>query len=126
MAVLEALAKAKESGYEAYKVGDYTSFGYVITPRGNVLGVSEATFNRGGVTFSFEYKPSRINGRGCSCMETTDEQDLGISPQKLNADTLKQFEDNGLTFARELRAQLYKNVDEWKADSYWKSKLERM
>lgn len=117
--VMKTLVTAKEAGMTAYKVDGHDTFGYIITPKGNVLGVNKATWSWGdriGVTVTLKYKPNRKCGSGCSCMER-DDYDFGV--RNVTADDLLDYEKVGLDFANKLKASMYKSVEEWKADCYW-------
>lgn len=119
MTVLEALKAAKKSGCKAYKVKNYETFGYIITPNGNVLSVNKSEWGA-GVTFSLAYIPSQKNGSGCACMEGND-HDFGIN--EINADIIAHYENKGLEFARRLKATLYSSPAAWIAKLYWKNDL---
>jgi hypothetical protein len=107
---------ATYDGYKAYAVNGYDTFGYVITPRDNVLVVNSGDF--GGVHFTFAYIPCCKNGSGCSC---NDDSYYGI-----NREELEKLEKDGLNFAKSLKAKLYENSREWYESSYWKNQLVRL
>lgn len=114
--VREMLLKAIEIGCKAYMVEGHNSFGYIVTPNGNVLGVNKATWGT-GVNFCLEYNPDQKTGRGCSCHASTEEWDFGI--RNLDAKTLNKLEKEGLKYAHQLKAKLYKNPEEWMESTYW-------
>ena len=117
--MLETIAKME--GYKVYTVKGHESFGFVITPLDNVLVVNKANFGN-GVTFTLEYKPSQKCGSGCSCME--DDYDFGVTD--ITETELKGYENDGMVFARKLKAPLYKNSTEWMTTTYWKKDLEEV
>lgn len=111
----KVLEVGKANGYKAYTV-DGHDFGYLVTPNGNVLSVCNAQWGT-GVIFSLEYKPSQKCGSGCSCHTDTDEHDFGV--RNVTERDLAYYEVEGLKFARQLKAPLYKNVDEWLDNCLW-------
>ena len=110
--VKQVLLLAKENGYKAYEVEGYDTFGYIITPSDNVLTVNRDYF--GGVTFTFNYVPSRENGMGCMCFEDA-LYEVGI-------DDLVRAEKEGRAFAFKLGAKKYSSSKEWMQKNYWNSK----
>ena len=110
--VREIMAEAMKHGYKAYTINNSDEYGFLITPNGNVLHVGRATWGN-GVVFSLEYKPSRRCGSGCSCHDD-DDYDWGFT--KVTIKGLEDFEKAGLKFARELKAPMYRNPEEWIAD----------
>ena len=120
MKIIDALKIAAKAGNTAYAVEGQEEFGFVVTKKGNVLCVNRATFGKSGVTFTFEYRPSRSCGTGCSCMDG-DTQDWGVS--SLDAEDIEKFESAGKAFAHELHAPLYRSAEEWKQTTYWKDLL---
>ena len=119
MEVLEALKAAKNSGCKVYKVEKYDSWGYIVTPNNNILVINKSQWGA-GVTFSFEYIPSQSTGSGCACMEG-DEHDFGIT--EINPDTIANYENQGLQFARRLKAKFFNSPQEFFDRSYWKKEL---
>lgn len=117
--LLQAMQDLKKEGYKGYIFNEkYWLFGYVITPRQNVIYIQRDTYDFRGWTFTLKYKPSRKNGSGCQCLE---------SPiRNINKDILIQAEKEGLLFAKKLKAELYKNVDEFLASLYNKEKYQEV
>ena len=86
----------------------------IVTPSDNVLGIEWAQF--GGWHFSFEYHPSSTTGSSCSCTDSGDGDDFGLSDVTLR--DVQKAEQNGLRHARCYGAKLYKSSDEWKKADY--------
>ena len=107
---------AKANGYKGYEVEGHEGFAFLVTPKRNVLVINKSQWGT-GVNFSFEYKPNKKSGSGCSCHLTTDEWDFGCT--KVTAKQLAKYETIGYKFALRLKAPLYKNEEEWLADCYW-------
>lgn len=103
--IMNEIAKSKEYKVFRYNMKDIGSVGaYVITPNGNLLLIQPATWF--GASITLKYKPNAKCGSGCSCLDDND----GIT--KFNIDMLKGFEQNGLRFARQLKANLYSSIEE--------------
>lgn len=121
--VRKILEYAAKNGYTAYAIKGHDSFGYLITPKGNVLAVTKAQWGK-GVNFSFEYKANRKCGRGCSCHNSTDEWYWGLL--SVTTKGIEELEAEGYKFARQLKAPLYKSADEWKTETMWADSLIRL
>jgi hypothetical protein len=106
---------AKQKGYKAYVVDkDGYYYGYIITPRDNVLAVSNAEF--WGAFISLQYVPSRSTGSGCSCHGNGNYGEHYVLDVDL--DKLIALEDEGLRYANKLKAKRYENSNEW-LNHYW-------
>ena len=119
--VIRTLEMAAQNGYKAYKVNEHDTFGFIVTPNGNILTVNKATWawgERQGITFTLSYRPNRKCGSGCSCMDE-DNYDFGVVNVK--AKDLEKYEKKGLKFAHRLKAPRWESVDEWKAyeEKFW-------
>lgn len=121
MLVIEALKAAKKSGCKVYKVNGHDTFGFIITPNNNILAVNKSMWGS-GVTFTLEYTPSSKNGSGCACMDGY-EHDFGIN--EINAEIIAHYENEGLKFARKLKANLYNNPLAWldRERVFWKNDI---
>jgi len=85
-------------------------YGFIITPRGNVLNVSFSRVN--GLHWTFVYKPCGTCGSGCSCLAIEHAYDYGDVVMDYGTAVLR--EDQGEVFARELHAVRYESPDEWR------------
>lgn len=110
--VKEVLLLAKRNGYKTFEIEGHDTFGYIVTPSDNVLCVNRGDF--GGVTFTFEYVPSREHGMGCACLEDA-LYEVGI-------DDLVKAEKEGQAFAFRLKAKRYPNSMAWIQGNYWNQK----
>ena len=110
--VQDILSFAAKNGYKAFRIEGHDTFGYLITPDDNVLSVNKGTW--GGVTFTFDYQPSKEHGQGCSCNDS-DEAIFDIP----TVAELKGLEMAGKNFAKELMAKFYENRDQWFESNYW-------
>ena len=100
-------------GYKVLKNPKRNYF-HVITPSDRVIYVQLDEFF--GMDANLEYKPSRKTDSGCRCNE---EPFYNITPE-----LMKELEEDGLKFARQLKATHYKTSDEW-LERYWeKDELE--
>ena len=108
--VKEVLSFAAENGYKAFSVEGHDTFGYIVTPDDNIISVNKGEF--GGVTFSFNYVPSKKNGRGCLCNDRT----LYAIP---SITELQAIEAVGRNFAIRLGAEFYKSSSQWYKENYW-------
>lgn len=122
MTIQNVIDMAKENGYRVYAVEGYNSWAWLVTPRNNVMTVSKAEWGS-GFHFTFDYKANRNCGTGCSCHKDRDEWDWGLISVTVKG--LKQLEDEGLRFARQLNAPFYESVDEFLEyeRKFWKKKL---
>ena len=122
MEITKVIETAKANGYRAYEVEPYTDWAWLITPKGNVLGVCMSQWGT-GVHFTLKYKPKRNCGTGCSCHESTDEWDLGV--RNVTVDDLVKYELSGLEYARELNASFYGNAEEFLdyQRKFWDNKI---
>lgn len=125
MTVREVIEIAKANGYGAYMVDGYDTWGYLVTPNGNVMGICKAQWGD-GITFSLKYNPSQKTGSGCSCHIKENEWDFGITD--INAKTLAKLEKNGIGFAHKLKAKLWCNVDEFLEyeRKFWKDRIKEV
>lgn len=113
--LINFMEKASLKGYQCFILKEDPSYlyGFFITPNDNVLYIQRDYFS--GWTFTLKYVPSRQNGQGCQCLE---------SPvSNLSITILEQAEREGLQFAYKLKAELYKNSQQflkklWNPDSY--------
>ena len=121
MLIIEALQAAKKSGCKVYMQPNYETWGYIVTPRNNVLVVNRAQWGS-GVTFSLGYVPSQKNGSGCACMDG-DDHDFGIN--HIDAETIAHYENEGLKFARRLKATLFNSPQEFfdRQKLFWKNEF---
>ncbi len=102
--LISHLEKLTKKGYRCYIcTDDNYAYGEIITPNDNVLGVQHEYF--GGYTFSLQYKSTSKNGSGCRCLKEP--------VNEITEEIINQAELEGLSFARSLNAQLYKNSEEW-------------
>ena len=103
---------------DGYKVFKTTSLNYhyffVITPSDNILYIQLDEFF--GMCASFEYQPGPNTGRGCGCGCGKGSERLRF--YEITRELLEELEKDGLYYARRLKANLYKNSDEWRA-GYW-------
>lgn len=114
--VEKTLATAKAAGMTVYMVDGCDTFGFIVTPNGNVIDVNKASWKMGefqGVTFGFAYKPNRKCGSACSCMDKGD-YDFGV--RNVTAEDILEYEKAGLKYATELKAPRYSSVAEWYAE----------
>lgn len=109
---------AKQKGYKAYVVdnGGYY-YGYIITPRDNILSVSNGEFF--GAFVSLQYVPTAKNGSACSCHGNKKVYEDHYIMSVDSVDDLVKLEDEGLRYARQLKAKMYKDSNEW-LSGYWK------
>lgn len=114
MSINDVVEMAKANGYKAYGVKGYDTWKYLITPKGNILCIQKATWGDHGFTFALEYKANAKCGRGCSCHESTFENDWGITSVTL--EELEEYETSGYNYATRLKAPLYNGFDEWYDD----------
>lgn len=103
---------AKKNGMKVFYTKRKNScYGWIITKKDNVLYIQRGYF--GGYDFSLEYKPSENNGRGCRCNKE--------SVFSITSETFEKMEVEGLNFAKELKANLYKTSEEY-FEKYWDKK----
>ena len=115
---------AAQNGYKAYVVdsnGYY--YGYIITPRDNVLSVCSGEF--WGAFVSLQYVPAINTGRGCSCHGNKKSWDHYIMKVD-SVDDLIDLENEGLRYARQLKAKRYKGSAEWLNDYWYKDRLKEV
>lgn len=95
-----------ELGYSCYitREDSYFVYGLIVTPNDNVLYIQRDTFAWRGWVFTFMYVPSWEHGSGCTA--------LAEPVQNISVDTIAMAEKNGLAFAKNLGATLYKNSKE--------------
>ncbi len=100
--IMEELTK---EGFKCFILKENHSFvyGFIITPNDNVIYIQPGDFF--GWNLSLKYKPSQKNGQGCRC----NEEPL----TEINSDIILKQEQEGLNFARKLRATLYNNSEEY-------------
>lgn len=109
--IMQVLEFAKANGYKCYFVDAkriMSAYGYMITPKGNVMYVQTGDF--GGWEFSIPYVPSREHGSGCMCLEEP--------VFEVDVETLRKAEEEGLAFAGRLKATQYANAEQW-LRCYW-------
>ena len=97
-----------QSGYRCYSTTK-GAWGYIITPSDNVLSIQRDTYEFRGWTFSLAYVPGG-NGSGCMCLEEP--------VQTVTAETVRQAESEGLSFAKSFGAKLYASSSAWHKN-YW-------
>lgn len=115
--ILKEVAKNGRSlGYTAYAVKGYDTFGYIVTPNDNVIGVTKDYF--GGVNFDLEYVPSSAHGSGCRC------NDAPLF--SFDVADLAALESKGLAFAKQLGAKLYHGSGAWLSRCYWLHALKEL
>lgn len=115
--ILKEVAKNGRSlGYTAYVVKGHDTFGYIVTPNDNVIGVNKDYF--GGVNFDLEYVPSKEHGSGCRC---NDEPLFSF-----DVAVLATLESKGLAFAKRLGAKLYSSSAAWLNKCYWRDSLKEL
>lgn len=102
-----ALCKATE-GYRVYQI-DKREYAFIVTPKANVLCVQRATWGEGFI-FTFNYKPSRKCGTGCSCHDK-DTWDWGLKAVTIKG--IEELEEEGYRYAKRLRAELYESSEEF-------------
>lgn len=113
--LINFMREASQKGYQCYilKEDPFYLYGFFITPNNNIIYIQPESF--GGWTFTLKYIPSQKNGSGCQCLENP--------VSNLSIEILEQAEKEGLQFARQLKAKLYQNSDQflkklWNPDSY--------
>ena len=105
----EILKELVKDGYKCYNQKREDSlYGYIITPSDNVLYIQYDFL--GGYKFSFNYIPTKNCGTGCQCLEK------GVG--KVTKEIVEQAEKEGFAFAIRLKANLYKNSEQW-FSKYW-------
>lgn len=115
---------AMQKGYKAYVVdNDEYYYGYIITPRDNVLCVTPAEF--WGAFISLKYVPSKNTGSGCSCHGNVVFGEHYVMEIK-DIETLVSLENEGLKYAVELKAKMYKNSRECLEKLWDKEELEEV
>ena len=105
--LFDAVTELTKQGYRAYDAGNET-YCFIVTPSDNVLYVQAEQF--GGYNFSLQYRPSRACGTGCQCLENP--------ANAIDLETVVKAEEEGLAFAKRLRAPRWNNSDEW-LSNYW-------
>lgn len=117
-AIRNVLMMAKDNGYRVFEcvVRRGASYGWMITPSGNLLYIQTGHWGY-GFDISLLYVHTVKNGSGCRCNEET--------LTSVDLDTLKAMENAGLAFAKQLKAQLYteRQVNEY-FDDYWGNVIE--
>ena len=116
--ILGILQIAKENGCECYITpgDDAYNYGYMIFHDGVVMYVQNGDF--WGYDFDISYIPSKKNGTGCRC----NEESVSI----VDWDELLKQKEEGLKFARKLKADFYPTVDDWKRHSWSFDKMVRI
>jgi hypothetical protein len=109
------------SGYKMYTVRN-SLYGYIITPAGHILYVQEEL---DGLSWQFLYVPSRMTGSGCAC---TDEGKSyrNADPLVINLEMVTRKEAEGLSFSRELHAELYGSPFNWMKNLWNVSSLDEI
>ena len=116
---------ARQKGYKAYVVDhDGFYYGYIITPRDNVLCVGNGEFF--GAFVSLKYVPTAKNGSGCSCHGNRKFSGDHYVMEVNDLETLVSLEDEGLRYARELKAKRYGNSNEWFEKLWNKAELKEV
>ena len=105
--LVDAMENLSKEGFKCFILKENPSYmyGYVVTPNDNIIYIQRDSFNWRGWTFSLQYVPSRKNGSACQCLEEP--------VQEINKEIILQAEQEGLKFARKLRAKLYHSSQEF-------------
>ena len=95
-----------ELGYSCYitREDSYFVYGFIITPNDNVLYIQRDTYAQRGWVITFKFVPSGEFGNACVA--------LPEPFRNISVDTIAMAEKNGLAFAKNLGATLYKNSKE--------------
>ena len=110
--IKEVLKMASNAGYRCFEVNSkFYYYGFMITPNNNILYIQAGDFY--GVNISLEYIPGPKTGGGCRCNVE--------ALTTVTIETLQEMENEGLIFARKLKAKLYDNPDQW-LENYWDRK----
>ena len=109
--LIEGMKELTRNGYKCFmlKEDPLHTFGFVVTPKDNVIYIQPNNFHMGWET-TLKYKPSTKNGNGCRCLT---EPFINIT-----TDNIIKSENEGLIFARKLGATLYKSSSEY-IDNLW-------
>ena len=106
--LIAILQNLKKAGYTCYLTKRSDEYGYIITPRDNVMCIWHGWY--GGWGFSFSYKQSSRNGTGCQCLDyPVDDVTIAL---------VQQAEQEGGCFAARLGAAFHKSSTEF-FRSYW-------
>jgi hypothetical protein len=119
--LINAMQELNKNGFKCFILKerqDGFMYGYVITPSDNVIYIQRDAYHWRGWTFSLKYKPGRDTGTGCQCLEEP--------VNNITVDIILQAEQEGLKFARKLKANLYKNSQEYKKNLWNKSEYEEV
>ena len=123
MTIGEVLDMAKANGYKVWRISGH-DWAWLITPKGNVMCISEADFGN-GFHFTLQYVPNKNCGSGCSCHEYGGDGEWDFGLVRVTVKGLEELEADGLRFARELGAPLYYSPDAFLQEQrrFWKEKL---
>lgn len=105
--LVNSMQGLSKNGYKCFILRENPSFlyGFAITPSDNIIYIQRDSFHWRGWTFSLEYKPSKKTGSGCQCLENP--------VQEITPEIIREAENQGLAFARRLKATLYNNSEEY-------------
>lgn len=105
--LVNSMQGLSKNGCKCFILRENPSFlyGFAITPSDNIIYIQRDSFHWRGWTFSLEYKPSKKTGSGCQCLENP--------VQEITPEIIREAENQGLAFARRLKATLYNNSEEY-------------
>jgi len=118
--LVDAMENLSKEGFKCFILKENSNYmyGYVVTPKDNIIYIQRDTFNWRGWTFSLQYVPSRQTGSGCQCLEEP--------VHEINAEIILQAEQEGLKFARKLKAKLYNSSQEFFENKWNIADLEKI
>jgi hypothetical protein len=115
--LLKGMKELIKENFKCYILKENNSFlyGFIITPKDNIIYIQRAYL--GWIT-TLKYIPSKDTGSGCNCLEEPF--------QTITKDIIVESEREGLIFAKKLKAQLYKNSNEFINKLWNKSEYEEV
>ena len=121
--VIDMLVKA--DGYRVWIVDNADTYAHFSTPKGNIMTISRCYWGN-GFHFALDYKANCNCGTGCSCHEDSTEWDLGLVSVTIKG--IEKLEEAGLRYARQLKAPMYANVDEFLEyeRKFWKDRIKEV
>jgi len=111
--LIDSMKELSKDGFKCFILKENPTYlyGYIVTPNDNVIYTQRDNFAWRGWTFSLKYKPNRNTGNGCQCLEEP--------INKITTESILQAEKEGLVFATKLKANLYKNSEEFINKDLW-------
>lgn len=112
--LIDSMKELTQDGFRCFILKENPSYlyGFMITPSDNILYIQRDSFKWRGWTVSLNYRPGNKTGSGCQCFEEPFE--------KITTNIILRAEKEGLSFAHKLKANLYKNSEEY-LENLWNS-----